>query len=317
MSDPTVIPPSAPQATPAEAPAPPAGQAPERTKSGKERSASLWADAWRDLRRNPVFLVAVFIILVVTSMALFPQLWTSVDPTDCDLSESKLTPQAGHIFGTDPLGCDYYAQTIYGTRPSLTIAVLATIGTTFIGGGLGLLAGFYGGWMDTIISRITDIFFALPFLLGAIVLLTVLKSHSVWAITSVLIILGWTTVARIMRSSVISAKNLDYVQAARSLGAADRRLMTRHILPNSLAATLVIATIALGGYVSAEATLSFLGVGLVRPNISWGVMINDADPYISSYPHLLIFPGGMLIMTVLAFILAGDALRDALDPKLR
>jgi peptide/nickel transport system permease protein/oligopeptide transport system permease protein len=182
---------------------------------------------------------------------------------------------------------------------------------------MGLLAGFYGGWLDSIISRITDIFFALPFLLGAIVLLTILKSHSMWAITAVLIILGWTTVTRIMRSSVIAAKNLDYVQAARSLGASDGRLMMRHILPNSLAATLVIATIALGSYVSAEATLSFLGVGLVRPDVSWGVMINDSEPYINTLPHLLFFPGGMLVLTVLAFILAGDALRDALDPKLR
>jgi ABC-type dipeptide/oligopeptide/nickel transport system permease subunit len=314
MSDPTLLPPSAPSMPDAgRPPGPGAGGA----EPGKERSASLWADAWRDLRRNPVFIIAVLIILVITSMAVFPGLWTSVDPQDCPLSSSKLTPRAGHIFGTDDLGCDYYAQAIYGTRPSLLIAVLATIGTTVIGGGLGLLAGFYGGWLDTIISRVTDIFFALPFLLGAIVLLTVLKSHSVWAITAVLIILGWTTVARIMRGSVISAKNLDYVQAARSLGASNGRLMVRHILPNSLAASLVIATIALGGYVSAEATLSFLGVGLVRPEVSWGVMINDADPYISSYPHLLYFPGGMLILTVLAFILAGDALRDALDPKLR
>jgi peptide/nickel transport system permease protein/oligopeptide transport system permease protein len=257
------------------------------------------------------------IILVVVSMAVFPSLWTSVDPRACDLGESKLTPRGGHIFGTDDLGCDYYAQTIYGTRDSLVIAVFATLGTTLVGGVLGLLAGFFGGWLDSIISRITDIFFALPFLLGAIVLLTVLKTHSVQTITVVLIILGWTTVARIMRSSVIAAKNLDYVQAARSLGASNGRLMVRHILPNSLAATLVIATIALGGYVSAEATLSFLGVGLVRPNVSWGVMINDSEPYISSFPHLLLFPGGMLIITVLAFILAGDALRDALDPKLR
>jgi ABC-type dipeptide/oligopeptide/nickel transport system permease subunit len=313
MSDPTVMPPSAPTVTASAAP-------PDPDKAGaptKERSASLWADAWRDLRRNPVFVIAVLIILVILSMAIFPTLWTSVDPQDCPLSESKLTPSSEHIFGTDDLGCDYYAQSIYGTRPSLIIAVLATIGTTFFGGIMGLLAGFYGGWLDTIISRITDIFFALPFLLGAIVLLTVLKSHSVGAITAVLIILGWTTVTRIMRSSVIAAKNLDYVQAARSLGASNGRLMLRHIMPNSLAATLVIATIALGSYVSAEATLSFLGVGLVRPNVSWGVMINDSEPYINSLPHLLIFPGGMLVMTVLAFILAGDALRDALDPKLR
>lgn len=310
MSDPSLM-----QNTTTEQTAP--GTAGQPQDAVKEQSASLWADAWRDLRRNPVFIISAVIIAVISSMAVFPWLWTRKDPRDCPISDSKLTPSAEHIFGTDNLGCDYYAQAIYGTRPTLQIAVLAMLGTTLIGGALGMLAGFFGGWVDTIISRITDIFFSLPFLLGAIVLLVVLKSHSPWAITVVLIVLGWTTVTRIMRSSVISAKNLDYVQAARSLGASNNRLMLRHILPNSLAATLVIATIALGSYVSAEATLSFLGVGLVRPNVSWGVMINDAEPWLASYPHLLYFPGGMLILTVLAFILAGDALRDALDPKLR
>ena len=215
MSDPTLSPAGATQ--PLEAPVTTQSPTPAPGEpASKERNASLWADAWRDLRRSPVFLTAATIILLITSMAIFPTLWTRKDPRDCPISDSKLTPSAEHIFGTDNLGCDYYAQAIYGTRPTLAIAVLAMLGTTLIGGALGMLAGYFGGWVDTIISRITDIFFSLPFLLGAIVLLVVLKSHSVWAITVVLIVLGWTTVTRIMRSSVIAAKNPTVIRAAKA-----------------------------------------------------------------------------------------------------
>jgi peptide/nickel transport system permease protein/oligopeptide transport system permease protein len=162
-----------------------------------------------------------------------------------------------------------------------------------------------------------DVFFSLPFLLGAIVFLAVVQSHSELAIMSVLVVLGWTTVARVMRGSVLSAKGLDYVQAARALGASNSRLMFRHILPNAVAPVVVLATIALGGFVSAEATLTFLGVGLIQPDQSWGIAINTHQVYFLEHPWLLAFPVALLVGTVLSFILMGDALRDALDPKLR
>ena len=295
----------------------PAPASPEGQAGGSQRTASLWSDARRQLMRNPIFLLSLLYILVVSSMAIFPGLWTDVDPRDCDVTLSRKEPSPGHPFGYNILGCDYYSHAIHGAQPSLAIAIGSTIGIVVLGGALGLLAGFYGGWVDTIISRIVDIFLSLPFLLGALVFLTVVKKQNVLTISMVLIILGWTTIARVMRGNVIASKNLDYVAAARSLGAGNVRLMLRHILPNAVAPTVVLATIALGSFVSAEATLTFLGVGLQPPEESWGIMISDHQVYFLEKPWLLLYPTGLLVGTVLAFILMGDALRDALDPKMR
>jgi peptide/nickel transport system permease protein/oligopeptide transport system permease protein len=299
----------------------------------KEASASLWADAFRDLRKRPTVIAPVLFLMVIASMAIFPSLWTSQDPKACNVSQSINVAggsdasgatkflgswlSSAHPFGYDYLGCDYYARAIYGTRPSLMIAVGATIGIVILGGLAGMLAGYFGGWVDAIISRLLDIVFALPFLLGAIVFLTVVRDRSVWTIIAVITILGWTTIGRLMRGSVIQAKGLDYVQAARALGASHTRLMFKHILPNAVAPVIVYATIALGAFVSAEATLSFLGVGLIPPDVSWGIMINQNDDRFDEFPLLLVFPCILLVGTVLSFILLGDALRDALDPKLR
>jgi peptide/nickel transport system permease protein/oligopeptide transport system permease protein len=291
--------------------------APTGVPTGKERTSSLWGDAWRQLIRKPTFVVPALFILVMVSMAIFPTLWTSQDPGACTVTRSRLMPSAEHIFGTDVLGCDYFSHAIYGARPSLQIAVGATIGIVLVGGLLGLLAGFFGGWVDAIISRITDIFLGLPFLLGAIVFLIVIKKQNVWTITAILIILGWTTVSRVLRGNVIASKGLDYVQAAKAMGASDGRIMFKHILPNAIAPVLVIATIALGAFVAAEATLSFLGVGLIPPQVSWGIMIASNQDYYDQFPLLLLFPCLFLVGTVLSFVLIGDALRDALDPKLR
>jgi peptide/nickel transport system permease protein/oligopeptide transport system permease protein len=305
-------------------PLPPTGAVPDQEAPpggapAPGREAGLWGDAWRQLIRNPIFVASGIFILIITSMAVFPRLWTSKHPLDCTVSggQSRLPPSAEHWFGTSILGCDYYAQAIYGARSSMLIALVGAIGIVVIGGMVGMLAGFFGGWTDAILSRVTDIFLGLPFLLGAIVFLTLLRTRNPWTVASALIILGWTVIARIMRGSVIAAKNLDYVQAARALGASRIRLMTRHILPNAVAPVVVYATIALGTFVSAEATLTFLGVGLRPPAVSWGVMIVQHDGYYHEDPHLLFIPVFFVVGTVLSFILAGDALRDALDPRLR
>jgi peptide/nickel transport system permease protein/oligopeptide transport system permease protein len=282
-----------------------------------ERSGSLWADAWRQLRRNPIFLISLGWVLIVTSMAAFPRLWTSQDPRACNVSRARLGPSSEHWFGTSIVGCDYYAHAIYGARQSLIIAVVATAGVVVLGGLLGMVAAFYGRWTDTIISRVVDIFLGVPFLLGAVVFLTVLKIRNVWTVALVLILLTWTYIARIMRGGVLSAKTLDYVQAARALGGSNARLMFKHILPNAVAPVVVYATILLGSFVATEATLTFLGVGLQAPAITWGVMITQHEVYFLQLPGLLLFPAGLLFLTVLAFILMGDALRDALDPRLR
>lgn len=296
---------------------PPAPSAQDPTPGGADRNASLWADARRQLARDPVFVLAAIYLLIVGSMAAFPSLWTSKDPRACNVTDTRIPPNGEHIFGTNILGCDYYAFNIYGARPSLQIAIFATIGIVLIGGISGLLAGYFGGWVDAIISRVMDIFFSLPFLLGAIVFLTVIKRQNVWSLVAVLISLAWPTIARIMRSSVISSKNLDYVHAARAVGAGNIRLMLRHVLPNAIAPMMVYATITLGSFVAVEATLTFLGVGLQPPAQSWGIAIAQHQVYFLEDPWLLLFPCGLLVGTVLSFILIGDALRDALDPKLR
>lgn len=292
------------------------GRAPG-SKGGKERNASLWADARRQLARDPVFMIALLYVFVVSSMAAFPKLWTSQDPRACNTDLSRIPPSGDHPFGFDRLGCDYYSHAIYGAQPSMVIAIMATGGIVLFGGLMGLLAGYYGGWIDAVISRLMDIFFSLPFLLGAIVFLTVIKKQNVWTIAAVLFLLSWPTIARIIRGSVISSKDLDYVQAARAVGASNGRLMFRHILPNAIAPMLVYATIVLGAFVAAEATLTFLGIGLQPPAQSWGIMISNHQVYFLEDPWLLLFPCGLLIGTVLSFILMGDALRDALDPKFR
>jgi ABC-type dipeptide/oligopeptide/nickel transport system permease subunit len=281
------------------------------------RRASLWADAWRELRHNPLFLVAAGLILLFVVMAAVPQLFTSRNPHACDLSNSLVTPSSEHWFGFDLQGCDYYTRVIYGARVSIVIGVVTTVFSVLIAMVLGSLAGYYGGWVDGVISRFTDIVFGLPFILGAIVVLSVIGDHSLWWVTLVLVLLGWTTMTRLSRSSVLSVRDSDYVNAAKALGASDLRILLRHVLPNAIAPVIVYATIYIGIIIAAEAALSFLGVGLQLPAISWGLMISEAQTRVLTAPHLLLFPGAFLSLTVLSFILMGDALRDALDPKLR
>ena len=279
--------------------------------------ASLWGDAWRLLRRRPIFIISAALILILITMAIFPGLFTNVDPRDCPLTESLIRPNAEHLFGTDLQGCDYLARTVHGTRVSITIGVLVTIVATFIALVGGSVAGYYGGLADTIIARITDIWFAIPTILGGIVILTLFGQRGILQVSLVLIVVGWPTMLRLARSAILSVKETEYIDAARALGASDFRIITRHILPNSLAPVIVYATITVGVIISAEAALSFLGVGLQLPSISWGLMIAVAQNRILTAPHLLLFPGLFLSATVFSFILMGDALRDALDPKLR
>ena len=281
------------------------------------RRASLWADAWRELRHNPLFIISSCLILLFTVMAAFPQLFSGRNPRSCDLSHSLEKPSSAHWFGYDVLGCDYYTRVIYGARVSITIGIVVTVFSVVIALVLGSLAGYYGGILDTLIARFTDIIFGLPFVLGAIVILSVVSTRNLFWVSVVLIVLGWTTMTRLMRSSVLGVRDMDYVKAAKALGASDFRLITRHIMPNAIAPMIVYATISIGIIISVEATLSFLGIGLQLPAISWGLMISDAQTRLLISPHLLFFPGLFLSVTVLSFILMGDALRDALDPKLR
>ena len=254
----------------------------------------------------------------IAALLVFPALFAGgVDPTDCDLSLSRQAPSAGHWFGMDLQGCDYYSNVVYGARTSVAIGVLTVIGVLIIGVLVGAPAGYFGGWIDSVLARVTDVFFGIPLFLGALILLTVSPQRSVWTVAMALIAFGWMTAMRLVRSSVVAIRGSDYVLAAQALGAPTLRILVRHILPNALAPVLVYATIAVGTFISAEAALTYLGIGLQAPEISWGLQINVAQSLIGTSPHLLFFPALFLSITVLGFILLGDTLRDALDPKRR
>ena len=297
---------------PSEPPPPGAGAARE------EAAASLWLDAWRDLRRRPLFWIAALVVIAVVSMALFPRLWASGDPLACNLVHGRERPSAAHPFGFTFQGCDMWASVVYGARKSLAVALLATIGTTVVGVVIGGLAGFFSGFVDSALSRVTDVFFGLPFLLCAVVFLAVVPERNVATIAFVIALLDWTTIARVMRGSVLGTKTRDFVDAARGLGASSTRIIRKHVLPNAIAPIIVLTTIEFGVYVGVESTFTFLGVGFQRPDTTWGLLIAEGEPYaLEGWPHLLLVPCAFLVVTVLAFIMLGDMLRDALDPRER
>ena len=274
-------------------------------------------DTWHKLRRRPKFVIAAALILVILVVAMFPGLFTGIDPTYADPSQSLLPPSAAHWFGTDLQGHDIYARTVYGARASVTVGLGATLLVFAAGGPLGALAGFYGGRIDALVSRITDVFFALPLLLAAIVLMQVLHHRTVWTVIAILALFGWPQVARIARGAVMEVRASDYVLAAKALGLRNFQILTRHALPNALGPVLAVATIALGVFIVTEASLSYLGVGLPTSVVSWGGDINLAQSRLRSGSPILFYPAGALAITVLAFMMMGDALRDALDPASR
>ena len=316
-------------------------------EEGSLREASLWRDAWRQLIRNPTFVIGSVLILIYVFMALFPQVIATqgVGRGLCDTAAGAQPPSSEFIFGLDEKGCPYFPRVIYGVRPSLIIGPSVAIFAFIIALIFGTLSGYYGKVIDTVVARITDIILALPLILGALVLITAFRNASpddpetspvlrvlttvfewvdgftnvngIGLVVFTLVILGWPTMLRLARSSVLSTKGSDYVEAARALGASDLRIMTRHIIPNSLAPILVYFTITMGVVIVGEAALSFLGVGLQTPAISWGLQLSTAQSRIQTDPHLMLFPGAFLAVLVFSFILIGDALRDALDPKLR
>ncbi|NNG18392.1 ABC transporter permease [Naumannella sp. ID2617S] len=298
----------------------------ETAMQGNDAARSLWGDAWRELRRNPLFWVSVVMIATLLLMAIAPQIFTRVDPEFCDLNRARQAPGQGSLFGYDLQGCDVYARTVYGARSSILVGTLTTLVTVLLGSVLGIAAGYFGGWVDTLLSRVGDIFFGIPLLLGGIIIMYTFKTPPgtpyaivVLKVVAALAVLGWPRILRLMRSSVLQVKPQDYVQAARALGAGPGRIINSHVVPNSIAAVTVVGTIDLGTYIATEATLSFLGIGLQPPAISWGIAISEASGlgYIAAAPHMLLFPSLFLSLTVLAFIMLGEAIRTALDPKLR
>ena len=271
------------------------------------------ADGWRALGRRPKFLIATVLIMLILLVAAFPALFTGADPGYADPNQSLLAPSGAHWFGTDLQGHDIYARTIYGARASITVGVGATLAVFVVGGALGALAGFYGGRIDAVISRIADVFFGIPLLLAAIVLMQVMHHRTVWTVIGILALFGWPQVTRIARGAVITVRGSDYVLAAKALGRSRFGILVRHAVPNAVGPVIAVATIASGAFIVTEATLSYLGVGLPPSVVSWGGDISVDQIRLRAGSPILFYPAGALAITVLAFMMMGDVLRDALD----
>lgn len=273
---------------------------------------------WRLLRDWTFVLPAILIGLLVV-VAVFPGFFAGLfghgDPRACDLHSSQDGPTEGHPFGFDLQGCDVWANVVYGTQTSVAVGVLATLIAVSIAVVLGLIAGLYGGLADWLISRLTEIFLGFPFLLAAVVVLNSTGRRTVVTVALVLGFFGWPTMARLVRASVRSVRSLDYVLAARTMGLGTWRIVTRHVLPNALTPVLILATISIGAVIVSESSLTYLGVGLQPPAISWGLQIADGSRYFQTAPHMLVFSSVFLSLTVLSVIMLGEALRAAYDPR--
>jgi peptide/nickel transport system permease protein len=283
---------------------------------GTVRPQSQFRDIRRRFFRNKLAVLGLVLIGLLVLVAVFAPLIAPYDPLKQDLANTTAGPTGKHLMGTDTLGRDQLSRIIYGSRVAIIIGLASIVIAVAIGVVLGALAGYFGKAWDAVIMRVADVFFAFPLLIGAIIIIVVVGRGVLPVILS-LAIFSWATVARLLRSSILSIRESEYVEAARSLGASRWRIVTRHILPNSLAPVLVYATFNVGTAVVAAAALSFLGVGVSPEVPEWGNMIAAGRGFVGVADHLWVFPSLAIVLTVLGFIFAGDGLRDALDPKLR
>lgn len=283
------------------------------------RRGGFWPDAWRDIRKRPMFYVSLSIILLLVVTALAPGLFTSVAPNDgCLLANSNAGPAPGHPLGFTRQGCDVWSRIVHGSSTSLSVGLLVTLITAGVGTIMGAAAGFYGGWVDALLSRVGDIFFSIPYILAAVVVMSVFASaRGIVTISLAIGAFAWPATARVLRAQVLRVKNADYVLAARAIGMRPGAVLVRHILPNAIAPVIVVTTLSLATAIVAEAVLSFLGVGLPPSTMSWGNDISQAQTDLRTAPLVLVYPSIALAVSVLAFVMLGEVLRDALDPKAR
>lgn len=304
---------------------------------GRARQTSLTLDAWRRFKRNKAALAGLVFIAILTFVAIAAPLVAPYSYEEQNIRAVTQKPGGAYLLGTDALGRDLLSRLIYGARVSLAVGVVVQMIIVAIGVPVGLIAGYFGGKIDTILMRIVDVLYAKPNLLFIIIVMTFLKakfqtaSGGIWAplksindatggLLGVFIGLGlvsWLTVSRLVRGQVLSLKKKEFIEAARCIGATDRQIIGRHLLPNTLAVIIVATTLGIPGAILSEAGISFIGLGVNPPTPSWGSMISDGVEQLRNYPHILIAPGLALSLTVLAFNFVGDGLRDALDPWMK
>ena len=272
---------------------------------------------WAAVRRNPLAVSGVVLVCVFMLFALFAPWIAPRDPALIDLPVRLSGPSAAHWFGTDELGRDILSRVIYGARISMLVGTSVVAGSLALGLVIGSLAGYYGGRIDRFVNLILmNAFLSFPGILLAIAFVAFL-GLGLFNLIFALVIGGWVGYARLVRAQVLSAREREYVEAARGLGASDLRILVRHILPNIAQPVIVQAAIGMAGAVLAEATMSFLGLGIPPPAASWGSMLSDARSHLFDAPHLVLFPAAAVMLAVLSFNFIGDALRDYLDPRSR
>jgi ABC-type dipeptide/oligopeptide/nickel transport system permease subunit len=276
----------------------------------------LRVEVWRRFKRNRMATVALAFVLLLILVAIFAPLIAPFEFDQRVRGEQRLSPSLDHLFGTDDVGYDVFSRVVYGARVSLRIGILSTLIAVVIGVVVGSVAGYVGGAVDTLLMRGVDILLSIPYYVLAVAIAVVLTRSE----NTVIVVLGltsWLPMARIVRSSVLGLRRLEYIEAARALGYSNTRIILRHVLPNAIQPIIVYGTISIGSIILAEAALSFLQVGPRPPIPAWGLMVRDATGQLRSDPHMLFFPGAAIFLTVVAFLYVGDGLRDALDPKLK
>jgi peptide/nickel transport system permease protein len=290
---------------------------------------SYWSESWERLRRNRIGMGAGAVVLLMVAIALAaPLLSTYVihhNPTSIDLSATFSTPSKEHWLGSDEAGRDTLTRLMYGAQVTLTVAFLAVAVSLLVGGSVGLVAGFYGGWIDNVLMRFVDILLSIP-AIYLLILLTILQpkigpivlsTSDPRSLAVIIAVVGWGGLSRLVRGEVLSVKNRDFMLATRSLGASDFRLLTRHLLPNVLAVMIVAASLNVGAVIITESVLDFIGLGIQPPLASWGNMLTNSQTYFYHSIWLVMLPGALIFITVLAMNIFGNALRDAFDPRLK
>ncbi len=270
----------------------------------------------RMARQNKLAVFSAIVIAVMILLAVFAPIIAPYGEAEQDLLARLQAPSAAHIFGTDELGRDIFSRVLYGARVSLLVGILPSIISLLVGVTLGLLAGYFGGGIDYVIMRLADVMLSIPSLLLAMVIMYTLGS-SILNIFIALSMVGWASVARVVRSQTLSLKETEYVEAARSIGVGSGAIMRRHILPNCLPSLIVLFTLQVPSAILSESTLSFLGIGVQLPASSWGLMVNQSKQFLFTQPTMALVPCLAIMIVVLAFNFLGDGLRDVLDPYMK
>ncbi len=301
------------------------------------KPSSMWQDSWIRLRRNKAAMLGLGFILLLVAVAVLAPVLAPYAYDEVNFAAITQPPTRQYLLGTDSLGRDVLSRLIYGARVSLSVSVVAQLVILLIGVPIGMISAYYGGWVDIAVQRVVDVLYAFPSLLFIIIIMTYLKAalkaaqgplasllgtinNATGGLLGVFIALGlvfWLTVSRLVRGEVLAIKEREYIEAARCIGATNRRIILRHILPNTLAPVVIAATFGIPSVITMEAGLSFLGLGVEPPTPSWGIMIAEGIQNIRSHPHMLMSSGALLSLTLLAFNFLGDGLRDAMDPWMK